>query len=96
MIGRLEKHRKRAACFEDKAFSYDGLLEALREKGITVWEFDATRPDLGVPCIKLFSPELCTWQPRFGKDRLFQGVVERGLRTEPEREEVFAGRSFPF
>ncbi|WP_395175983.1 YcaO-like family protein [Roseibium alexandrii] len=92
----LGEKSEKGGCFEDKAFSLDGLLEALREKGITVWEFDATRPDLGVPCIKLFSPELCTWQPRFGKDRLFQGVVERGLRTEPEREEVFAGRSFPF
>ncbi|WP_428525247.1 YcaO-like family protein [Roseibium sp.] len=86
-----------AASFsEAEVFTYDGLLEALRQKGITVWEFDATRPDLGVPCIKLFSPELCTWQPRFGKDRLFKGVVERGLRTEPEREEVFAERPFPF
>ncbi len=87
---------EKAACLVDKAFTYEGLLEALREKQITVWEFDATRPDLGVPCIKLLSPELCTWQPRFGKERLFQGVVERGLRSEPEREEVFAERSFPF
>lgn len=85
-----------AAISEAEVFTYDGLLEALRQKGITVWEFDATRPDLGVPCIKLFSPELCIWQPRFGKDRLYRGVVERGLRTEPEREEVFAERPFPF
>ncbi len=80
----------------DAEYSYDGLLDVLRDKNISVWEFNATRPDLQVPCIKLFSPELCTWQPRFGKSRLFSGVVERGLRSAPALEEEFAARPFPF
>lgn len=77
-------------------YSYDQLLAALQQKKIRIWEFDATRPDLKVPCIKLFSPELCTWQPRFGKTRLFNGVVEQGLRKTPADEAEFAARPFPF
>lgn len=79
-----------------QVFSYEQLIGALKEKNISVWEFDATRPDLNIPCIKLFSPELCSWQPRFGKARLFDGVVELGLRSEPAGEEEFAARPFPF
>ncbi|WP_420415571.1 YcaO-like family protein [Roseibium sp.] len=81
---------------DDETYSYEQMLAALEQKDIKVWEFNATRPDLKVPCIKLFSPELCTWQPRFGKPRLFNGVVERGLRKTPAEEAEFAARPFPF
>jgi ribosomal protein S12 methylthiotransferase accessory factor len=80
----------------ETVYSYDLLLEGLRQKDMTIWEFNATRPDLNVPCIKLFSPDLCTWQPRFGKRRLFQGVVEQGARAAPADEAEFAVRPFPF
>ncbi|WP_256370165.1 YcaO-like family protein [Labrenzia sp. PHM005] len=81
---------------DDETYSYEQMLAALQHKDIKVWEFNATRPDLKVPCIKLFSPELCTWQPRFGKPRLFNGVVERGLRKTPADKAEFAARPFPF
>ncbi|WP_081455204.1 YcaO-like family protein [Roseibium aggregatum] len=76
--------------------SFEALLQSCFDRGIGLWEFDATRQDLGIPCIKLMSAELCTWEPRFGKKRLFHGVVERGLRQTPAKEPEFAIRPFPF
>jgi len=80
----------------EKSSSYESLLGGCLEKGIEIWEFDATRPDLNIPCVKLLSPDLCSWEPRFGKRRLYEGVVERGLRAAPATEAEFAARSLPF
>ncbi|WP_299813712.1 YcaO-like family protein [uncultured Roseibium sp.] len=80
----------------EKSFTFEGLLQGCLEKGFEIWEFDATRSDLKVPCIKLLSPDLCSWEPRFGKRRLFEGVVNRGLRATPATESEFAARPFPF
>jgi ribosomal protein S12 methylthiotransferase accessory factor len=80
----------------ERRFSYDDLLQSCSERGIDIWEFDATRQDLGIPCVKLLSPHLCGWEPRFGKARLYQGVVDRGLRSSPAEEAEFAARPFPF
>ncbi|MHA7772634.1 YcaO-like family protein [Roseibium sp. M-1] len=77
-------------------YSFEGLLQSCRDRAIEIWEFDATRQDLAIPCIKLLSPDLCGWEPRFGKRRLFQGVVDRGLRRSPASEAEFAARPFPF
>ena len=79
-----------------RTFSFEALLQSCFERGIGLWEFDATRQDLGIPCIKLLSDELCSWEPRFGKKRLFHGVIERGLRNAPATETEFAERPFPF
>ncbi|MEM9634536.1 MAG: YcaO-like family protein [Pseudomonadota bacterium] len=77
-------------------FDYEKLLKSCVERNIEIWEFDATRPDLEIPCIKLLSPDLCSWEPRFGKKRLYEGVVERGLREKPGTEDEFSARPFPF
>ncbi|TYC50412.1 hypothetical protein FMN50_23355 [Rhodobacterales bacterium] len=81
---------------ERTSHSFGNLLDAFETRGIEIWEFDATRHDLRVPCIKLLSPDLCSWEPKFGKSRLFTGVVERGLRNTPAMEPEFATRPFPF
>ncbi|MES0882254.1 YcaO-like family protein [Roseibium sp. SCP14] len=79
-----------------KEFDFTGLLTSCIDRQIEILEFNATRPDLGIPCIKLLSPDLCSWEPRFGKKRLYQGVVERGLRDRPATEAEFKARPFPF
>lgn len=80
----------------ETVFTYADLLDSCADKGVDIWEFDATRSDLGIPCIKLISQALCSWEPRFGKDRLYRGVVDRGLRKEPATEAEFERRPFPF
>ncbi|MBN9670406.1 YcaO-like family protein [Roseibium aggregatum] len=77
-------------------FSYEALVQHCLERNLAVWEFNATRSDLNIPCVKLLSPDLCSWEPRFGKSRLFTGVVERGLRVSEATEAEFAARPFPF
>lgn len=79
-----------------KTYSYDATLQSCLDRKIEIWEFDATRADLKIPCVKLMSPDLCSWEPRFGKKRLFNGVVDRGLRTAAATEAEFAERPFPF
>ncbi|CTQ53857.1 bacteriocin biosynthesis docking scaffold, SagD family [Roseibium album] len=79
-----------------RSYSYGRLLQSCLDREIDIWEFNATRPDLNIPCVKLFSPELCSWEPRFGKKRLYDGVVQRGLRRTVAREAEFAARPFPF
>ncbi len=80
----------------EKTSTFESLLQGCFDREISLWEFDATRQDLAIPCIKLLSPELCSWEPRFGKKRLFDGVVERGLRDIPASEAEFSARPFPF
>nr|WP_299472300.1 YcaO-like family protein [uncultured Roseibium sp.] len=77
-------------------FTHNDLLRSCRDQNIEIWEFDATRPDLNIPCIKLISKDLCSWEPRFGKKRLYDGVLKRGLRHVPGTEEEFQKRPFPF
>ena len=81
---------------DSNRFTYEDLVQSCLEQGLEIWEFDATRPDLNIPCIKLLSKDLCSWEPRFGKRRLFEGVVERGLRAQPATVAEFARRPFPF
>ncbi|WP_420332217.1 YcaO-like family protein [Roseibium sp.] len=80
----------------ETVYAYSDLLDSCSRKGIDIWEFDATRSDLGIPCIKLISEHLCSWEPRFGKERLYQGVVDRGLRKQRADESEFEARPFPF
>ncbi|MEP0235356.1 YcaO-like family protein [Roseibium sp.] len=77
-------------------YERDALLESCLAKSVTLFAFDATRSDLAIPCIKIMSPHLCSWQPRFGKPRLFDGVVDRGWAKSRAAEQVFENRPFPF
>ncbi len=79
-----------------REYSSGNLMQQCMDRGFDIWEFEATRADLNIPCVKLLSPDLCCWEPRFGKRRLFEGVVERGLRSGPATEAEFAARPFPF
>lgn len=68
-------------------FSPEDVLESCLADGIRLYEVDVTEPGLKIPCVKILSPDLASWQPRFGKRRLFLGG-----RSEAE----FAARPFPF
>ncbi|GAB4576826.1 MAG: hypothetical protein Tsb0019_02400 [Roseibium sp.] len=79
-----------------QTYTFDDLMQSCIDAGIEIWEFDATHPELNIPCIKLMSPQMCSWEPRFGRERLFRGVVDCGLRAAPATEAEFAARPFPF
>ncbi|MBD8889951.1 YcaO-like family protein [Roseibium litorale] len=71
----------------EQVFRPGTLLESCLSARIRLYEIDVTEPAVGIPCVKLLSPDLASWQPRFGKYRLFSGG---GSETD------FAARPFPF
>ncbi|WP_417689674.1 YcaO-like family protein [Roseibium sp.] len=79
-----------------KTHATDDLIDSCLEKGLGLYAFNATRADIGIPCVKVLSGDLCSWQPRFGKARLFEGVVRRGHADEPLPESILSARPFPF
>lgn len=75
----------------------EGDLErSCHARNIDLWRFDATRADLGIPCVKILSPQLCSWQPRFGKQRLFAGGESLNAAEMERLELEFEKRPFPY
>ena len=65
-----------------------GLLDALAEKNIDVLTIDATRPETGIPAVRVIAPGLRSWFPRFGAGRLYDVPVELGELPAPKPEKA--------
>jgi bacteriocin biosynthesis cyclodehydratase domain-containing protein len=61
-----------------------GILDA---HGLELLVLDQTRPDLGLPVVKVIVPGLRHFWPRFGPGRLYDVPVQLGWRNAPLREE---------
>ncbi len=72
-------------------FGQSALLDSCLGSGIRLFSFDATSSQLDIPCMKLLSPDLCDWQPRFGKARLLEPSGHRADALDQA-----SGRRFPF
>lgn len=59
------------------------LVEA---KGMELLVLDQTRPDIGLPVVRVVVPGLRHFWPRFAPGRLFQVPVETGMRDRPLKE----------
>jgi ribosomal protein S12 methylthiotransferase accessory factor len=73
-----------------QALGFDGLsvcLERLAAAAMDVVVVDATRPDIGMPVVRVLAPGLRHFRPRFAPGRLFDIPVIRGLRDRPLLEE---------
>jgi len=80
----------------EETFSFAALLESCDAAGVDLWVFDATHPQIKVPCAKVLSPQLCSWEQRFGKRRLYpEGVFDDPVQ-QPVWERAYALRPFPF
>jgi ribosomal protein S12 methylthiotransferase accessory factor len=79
----------------EREYGEDDLERSCILSGIDLWQFDATRPELGVPCIKILSSQLCSWQPRFGKPRLYAAGGHH-CRDWSKLEQRYEERIFPF
>ncbi len=64
----------------------DALLAALRAADIDVVAVDITRPEIPIPVVKIVSPVLRDWGPRFAPGRLTELPVSLGLREAPLAE----------
>lgn len=51
------------------------------EAGLDVLAIDLTRPEIGVPVMRVISPGLRHWKPRFAPGRLYDVPVMLGWRA---------------
>lgn len=75
----------------------DGLTmcrQAVEAQNIEILVLDQTRPDVGLPVVKLFAPGLRHFWPRFAQGRLYDVPVKLGLLSEPRREDELT-QEFP-
>lgn len=61
--------------------------DRLAERGVEMLVLDQTRPDTGLPVVKVFAPGLRHFWPRFGPGRLYDVPVQMGWRDTPLTEE---------
>jgi ribosomal protein S12 methylthiotransferase accessory factor len=59
---------------------------ALARAGIDLYILDQTRPDIGVPVVKVVAPGLRPFRPRFAPGRLYDVPVRLGWLAEPRAE----------
>ena len=70
-------------------------VKLARRRGFDVLVLDQTRPDLGVPVVRVIVPGLRPFRRRFGPGRLYDVPVEMGLRQRPLRESALNPRDPP-
>jgi oxazoline/thiazoline synthase len=83
---------RRMECFPNVA--HDDLLDdivhvqrILEGKGLEVLVLDQTRPDIGLPVVKMIVPGLRHFWARFAPGRLYDVPVATGMLDRPTREE---------
>lgn len=74
-------HRPRPDLRED----VDAAVELLRERGMELLVLDQTRPDLGIPVVKVIVPGLRHFWARFAPGRLYDVPVRLGRLAAPTR-----------
>jgi ribosomal protein S12 methylthiotransferase accessory factor len=64
----------------------DRCIAAVEARGLEVLVLDQTRPDVGLPVVKVVVPGLRHFWPRFGPGRLYDVPVALGRLDGPLRE----------
>lgn len=77
-------------------FSFQNLIDSYVSAGVSIWKFDATHPVFNVPCVKILSPDLCTLEPRFGRERLYPEEVRHCSAKRDAFEKLYSERVYPF
>ncbi len=60
----------------------------LRNRGLDLLVVDQTRPDIGMPVVKVVVPGLRHFRPRFGPGRLYDVPTQMGWQSTPLPEEA--------
>ncbi|MEY8829760.1 YcaO-like family protein [Sedimentitalea sp. XS_ASV28] len=66
---------------------FDWSVKRLAEHGIETLILDQTRPETGLPVVKIFAPGLRHFWPRFGPGRLYDVPVQMGWRARALSED---------
>lgn len=70
--------------------------DALERRGLEVLVLDQTRPDTGVPVVKVIVPGLRHLRPRYAPGRLYEAPVAAGWLPAPPREDALHRQPYPF
>jgi ribosomal protein S12 methylthiotransferase accessory factor len=70
----------------DLASALGGCIERIEGRGLEVMVLDQTRPDVGLPVVKVVVPGMRHFWPRFGPGRLYDVPVTLGLHEHPLAE----------
>lgn len=65
----------------------EALHKIVAQKQWQLYLADFTRPDIGLPVVRVLIPELRSMHSRLGPGRLFDVPVELGIFSEPKKEE---------
>ncbi|MGH9318714.1 MAG: YcaO-like family protein [Vicinamibacteria bacterium] len=79
-VGSVGKLSEEVACLS-------ALLERARELGLDVLVVDLSRPEVGVPVVRVIVPGMRPLKPRFGAGRLFELPVSLGILSSALSEE---------
>lgn len=69
----------------DITAAVEQLTASLADRGLETFVLDQTRPDIGLPVVKVIVPGLRHFWARYAQGRLFDVPVQMGLRDEPTR-----------
>ena len=73
----------------DVTTAVERCRSAIEAQGVEVLVLDLTRPDIGLPVVKVIAPELRHPWPRFAPGRLYDVPVALGWRERPCAEDEF-------
>ena len=65
----------------------EACVEVARRAGLDFLVLDQTRPDVGVPVVRVLAPGLRHFYKRFAPGRLYDVPVRMGLLDKPLRED---------
>lgn len=71
-------------------------VERLERAGVEVIVADATRPDIGLPVVRVIAPGLRHFRPRFGPGRLFDVPMSLGRGNRRRSEDALNPIPLPF
>jgi oxazoline/thiazoline synthase len=71
----------------DTALALQEAVRRLNGVGIAPIAVDLTRPELGIPAVRMLAPGLRHWHPRFAAGRLYDVPVRLGWRSQPVSED---------
>jgi ribosomal protein S12 methylthiotransferase accessory factor len=79
----------------DSALTLDGCLQALGAAGLSAYWVDLTRPEIGVPSVRVVVPHMRHCWNRLAPGRLYDVPVRLGWRDEPTPEQDMNPRFCP-
>jgi oxazoline/thiazoline synthase len=91
----IEDHESPTSAATEPAHALDECVEQVERCGLEVLVLDITRPELGIPAVRVLAPGLRPWVARFAPGRLYDTPVALGWLARPLSEVELNPIPFP-